>query len=416
MRAEIITIGDEILIGQIVDTNSAWMGQQLNLNGIHVHQITSVSDQKEHILKALAEAESRAEIILMTGGLGPTKDDITKHTLCEYFDSDLILDEQVLEDVTKIFASFNRPVSAINRLQAEVPRVCEVIKNEKGTAPGMVFYKGQKIFVSMPGVPYEMKAMMSSKVLPLLISKFNLPFIFHKTVLTQGIGESLLAEKIELWEDALAKQQIKLAYLPAMGAVRLRLSTSGTNQSVLIAKVEEAIEQLKILIPEYIYGYEIFGETQQDLAELLLAKLRSLHFTLSLAESCTGGYISSKLTAIEGCSDVYIGTMVAYQNHIKTQFLNVPESLIEERGAVSMEVVEAMASGITKAYNTNCSIAVSGIAGPSGGTKEKPVGTVCIAIKINDLVLSQKFKFSSQRHRNIELASQTAMVWLLKTL
>ncbi len=416
MRAEIITIGDEILIGQIVDTNSAWMGQQLSLNGIVVHQITTVSDDKAHILKALSEAEQRADIILITGGLGPTKDDITKKTLCDYFNSDLILNEQVLEDVTKIFASFNRPVTAINRLQAEVPRNCEVLRNEKGTAPGMVFYVGHKMFVSMPGVPYEMKAMMATSVIPLIQSKFDLPFIFHKSVLTQGIGESLLAERIESWENQLADHQIKLAYLPSMGAVRLRLSSIGNKHSELVQKIDQAIEGLKVLIPEFIYGYEEFGEAQQSIAERLIQALRDQKWTVSIAESCTGGHISAMLTAIAGCSDVFMGGMVAYQNELKTTFLNVPQALITEKGAVSVEVVEAMAIGISKAFNTNCSIAVSGIAGPSGGTKEKPVGTVCIAIKINEQVMSQQLKLSNNRQRNIELASKTALTWLLKTL
>jgi nicotinamide-nucleotide amidase len=416
MRAEIITIGDEILIGQIVDTNSAWMGQQLNLNGIHVHQISSVSDHREHILKALAEAESRADVILITGGLGPTKDDITKKTLCDYFETDLVLNELVLEDVTKIFASFNRGVSDINKKQAEVPRICEVIRNGRGTAPGMVIYRNNKMFVTMPGVPHEMKAMVSEQVIPLIQSKYDLPFIFHKTVLTQGIGESVLAEKIENWENELANKNIKLAYLPSMGAVRLRLSTSGVNFDALVKNIEDAIEKLVPQISEFIYGYEIYGEEQKNIAALLIEKLKSKQMTISTAESCTGGFIASQITAIAGSSAVFKGSIVAYDNVIKEKFLNVPATLIKEKGAVSIEVVELMAKEICKQFNTDCSIAVSGIAGPDGGTNDKPVGTICIAIKIGENLYSKQHKFFKVRQRNIEFTSQTALSWMLKTL
>jgi nicotinamide-nucleotide amidase len=416
MRAEIITIGDEILIGQIVDTNSAWMGQQLNLNGIHVHQISSVSDNREHILRALSEAEARADVILITGGLGPTKDDITKKTLCDYFETDLVLNELVLDDVTKIFASFNRSVSDINKKQAEVPRICEVMRNYRGTAPGMVIYRNNKMFVSMPGVPHEMKAMVSEQVIPLIQSKYDLPFIFHKTVLTQGIGESVLAEKIEVWENELADKNIKLAYLPSMGAVRLRLSTSGAHFDTLVKNIEDAIEKLVPQISEFIYGYEIYGEEQKNIAELLIEKLRTKQMTISTAESCTGGFIASQITAIAGSSAVYKGSIVAYDNLIKEAFLNVPATLIKEKGAVSIEVVEQMAIEICKQMKTDCSIAVSGIAGPDGGTNEKPVGTICIAIKIKDQVFSKQHKFFKVRQRNIEFTSQTALSWLLKAL
>jgi nicotinamide-nucleotide amidase len=416
MRAEIITIGDEILIGQIVDTNSAWMAQQLNLNGIHVHQISSVSDNRDHILQALSEAEARADVILITGGLGPTKDDITKKTLCDYFETDLVLNELVLDDVTKIFASFNRSVTDINKKQAEVPRMCEVIRNYRGTAPGMVIYRNNKMFVSMPGVPHEMKAMVSEQVIPLIQSKFALPFIFHKTVLTQGIGESVLAEKIELWENDLADKNIKLAYLPSMGAVRLRLSTSGSDFEELVENIDTEIEKLVPQISEFIYGYEIYGSEQKNIAELLIDKLKAKQMTIATAESCTGGFIASQITAIAGSSTVYKGSVVAYDNAIKENFLDVPADLIKEKGAVSIEVVEQMAKAICKQFKTDCSIAVSGIAGPDGGTTDKPIGTICIAIKINDKVYSKQHHFFKVRQRNIEFTSQTALSWLLKEL
>ncbi len=416
MRAEIITIGDEILIGQIVDTNSAWIGQQLNLNGIAIYQITSVSDNRMHILNALKEAEDRADVILITGGLGPTKDDITKKTLCDYFETDLVLNADVLADVTAIFSSFNRGVSDINKRQAEVPRISSVIRNEKGTAPGMVIERNGKLFVSMPGVPHEMKAMVTKDVIPLIQERFQLPAIYHKTVLTQGIGESVLAEKIETWENGLAEKNIKLAYLPSMGAVRLRLSATGNDKAKLIHNIETEITKVLPLISDFVYGYEVYGEQQQNIAELLIQKLKENQLTIAVAESCTGGYIATQITAIPGCSEVFKGGIVAYDNSIKEQFLNVPAEVLYEKGAVSIEVVELMAASICKQFNTNCSIAVSGIAGPDGGTKEKPVGTICIAIKINDKILSKQHHFFKVRQRNIEFTAQTALAWLLKSI
>jgi nicotinamide-nucleotide amidase len=416
MRAEIITIGDEILIGQIVDTNSAWIGQQLNLNGIAIYQITSVSDNRMHILNALKEAEDRVDVILITGGLGPTKDDITKKTLCDYFETDLVLNDDVLADVTAIFSSFNRGVSEINKKQAEVPRICSVIRNEKGTAPGMAIERNGKLFVSMPGVPHEMKAMVTKSVIPLIQERFQLPAIYHKTVLTQGIGESILAEKIETWENGLAEKHIKLAYLPSMGAVRLRLSATGNDKAKLIHAIETEITKVLPLISDFIYGYEVYGEQQQNIAELLIQKLKEKQLTIAIAESCTGGYIATQITAIPGCSDVFKGGIVAYDNSIKEQFLNVPAEVLLEKGAVSIEVVELMAAAICKQFNTNCSIAVSGVAGPDGGTKEKPVGTICIAIKINDKILSKQHHFFKVRQRNIEFTAQTALAWLLKSI
>jgi nicotinamide-nucleotide amidase len=261
MLAEIITIGDEILIGQIVDTNSAWLGTQLNLAGISVKQITSVSDDKEHILEALHSAETRADIIIITGGLGPTKDDITKHTLCEYFKTDLIENKEVLEWVTHIFTSRNRPLLEVNLKQAEVPKNCEVLHNANGTAPGMWFNKNGKIFISMPGVPHEMKGIFTDYALPKLKAFFDLPFIVHRTILTQGIGESFLAEKIKDWEETLPSKGIKLAYLPAQGKVRLRLSATGKNKTDLENVVNKEVETLKKLAAEYVYGEEEFGKT-----------------------------------------------------------------------------------------------------------------------------------------------------------
>lgn len=414
--AEIITIGDEILIGQIVDTNSAFMGQQLNLNGMSVKQITSVSDNREHILKALDEAKGRADIILITGGLGPTKDDITKKTLCEYFNTTMRFDEGAYEDVARIFSSYGREVTPINRLQAEVPAICEVVRNKNGTAPGMWFDVEGKVFVSMPGVPYEMKAMLTEQVIPKLKERFKLPAIYHKTILTQGIGESMLAELISDWEDSLAAENIRLAYLPSAGMVRLRLSTKGPEYDQLVKTVEKKAEEVKPLIAQYIYGYEIYGEEQETLQAMVAKLLKAKNKTVSTAESCTGGYISHLLTSIPGSSAYYVGSVISYAYEIKESELGVPHEMIEKHGAVSQPVVEQMAKAIRERYKTDYAISASGIAGPDGGTEEKPVGTVWIAVATPTTVISQKFLFGNNRGRNIQRTADTGLNMLKKEL
>lgn len=415
-KAEIITIGDEILIGQIVDTNSAYMAQLLNLNGIHVKQISSVSDDREHILKALDEAKTRADIILITGGLGPTKDDITKKTLCEYFKTTMRFDETAYQDVVNIFSSYKKEVTPINRKQAEVPQICEVIRNYNGTAPGMWFDIDDKVFISMPGVPFEMKALMKDQVIPKLKVRFKFPFIYHKTVLTNGIGESSLSELIASWEDSLAVNHIKLAYLPSPGMVRLRLSTNGPDEQVLIKNIEEKINQLKAIIPQYIYGYEIYGEDKKPLEQITGELLAKHGKTVSTAESCTGGYISHLLTSIPGSSRYYIGSVVSYSYDVKETELNISPEVLKKNGAVSKIVVEQMARSIQSKFKTDYSIATSGIAGPTGGTDEKPVGTVWIAIATPEKVVSEKFLFGKDRGRNIEKSAQAALHMLKKEL
>lgn len=413
---EIITIGDEILIGQIVDTNSAFIAQQLNLNGMSVKQISSVSDDREHIIKALDEAKGRADIIMITGGLGPTKDDITKKTLCEYFKTTMRFDEGVYQDVVNIFATFGKEVTPLNRLQAEVPAICQVIHNHHGTAPGMWFDVDGKVFVSMPGVPYEMMALMKEQVITKLKKRFNFPFIYHKTILTQGIGESTLSELISDWENSLADLNIKLAYLPSPGMVRLRLTTKGEVEKVLIENVEKKIEEVKPVISEYIYGYEIYGEEKESLEQMVGKLLREKKKTISTAESCTGGYISHLLTKVSGSSDYYIGSVISYAYEIKESELSVPHDMIQKHGAVSQPVVEQMAKAIREKYKTDYSISASGIAGPSGGTDEKPVGTVWIAIATPDKVFSEKFLFGNNRERNIQKTANTALNMLKKEL
>lgn len=413
---EIITIGDEILIGQIVDTNSAFMAQILNLNGLSVKQISSVSDDGEHIIKALNEAKGRADIIIMTGGLGPTKDDITKKTLCEYFNTTMRFDKSAYEDVQNIFATYGKDVTPINRLQAEVPAICEVLRNKNGTAPGMWFNVDGKIFISLPGVPYEMKALMTNEVIPKIRSLFKLPSIVHKTVLTQGIGESSLSELISDWEDSLAKHNVKLAYLPAPGMVRLRLSTKGRNETELNKIIDKKIEELKTIISEYIYGYEVYGESKESLEEIIGKMLKKNGKTISTAESCTGGYISHLLTTVPGSSAYYIGSVISYAYEIKENELNVSHEVIMKHGAVSQPVVEQMAKAIREKYKTDYSISASGIAGPDGGTTDKPVGTVWIAIATPEKVISEKFLFGNDRERNIQKTANAALVMLKKEL
>jgi nicotinamide-nucleotide amidase len=416
MQAEIITIGDEILIGQIVDTNSAFIGQQLNLNGISVKQISSVSDDRQHIINALDEAKKRADIILITGGLGPTKDDITKKTLCEYFNTKMRFDEQAYADVQAIFASYGKEVTPINRKQAEVPEICEVIRNHNGTAPCMWFDVEGKIFVSMPGVPYEMKALLKDQVIPKLKEKFKFPAIYHKTVLTQGIGESALAELISDWEDSLAADNIKLAYLPSPGMVRLRLSIKGSDEPAIRKTVESKIRELQSIISQYIYGYEIFGVEQETLEMMVGKLLKDKKMTVSTAESCTGGYISHLITKVPGSSQYYIGSVISYSYEVKESELGVPHDVIEKYGAVSQQVVEQMAKAIRERYRTDYAVSASGIAGPDGGTAEKPVGTVWIAIATPTKIISQKFLFGTHRERNIHKTAQAALGLLKKEL
>lgn len=416
MLAEIITIGDEILIGQIVDTNSAWIAQQLTLTGIRVKQVSSVSDDRLHILKALAEAEERADIILITGGLGPTKDDITKVTLCEYFGCELVFNEEVYKDVEALFRGYGKEVSPVNRKQAEIPSNCKAIRNEVGTAPGMWFERNGKIFISMPGVPYEMKSMVEKQLLPQLKEKFDLPVLMHITILTQGIGESALAGMIESWEDSLAAVNMKLAYLPSPGIVRLRLSTSGNDRAALKKKMNEKIGELETLIPSYIFGYEEYGSDPATIEQVIGKLLREKKKTVSTAESCTGGYISHLITKVPGSSEYYLGSVIAYAYEVKENMLNVPKEMLEKHGAVSAQVVEQMAIGVRQKLNTDYSISASGIAGPGGGTDDKPVGTVWIAIATPEKVISQRLQFGDNRERNIERTSITALNMLRQEL
>ncbi|MDB9720741.1 competence/damage-inducible protein A [Winogradskyella sp.] len=412
MQTEIITIGDEILIGQIVDTNSAFLGKELNKVGISIYQITSIQDEKSHILKALKEAEENADIIIITGGLGPTKDDITKHTLCEYFNDTLVEDKAVLKHVEFLFSNYIKtPISEINKQQALVPSRAKVLKNEFGTAPGMWIEKNGKVFVSLPGVPYEMKTLVSNAVIPKLLEQFKFPYIMHKTLLTYGLGESAIASRIEAFEDALPSF-IKLAYLPSLGRVRLRLSAKGIDK----VKVEAAMKiQVNLLLPQV---KDIFvGFEEDNTIEVLIgARLTEMGKTLAIAESCTGGRIAQGFTANAGASKYFKGSIVSYATASKVDVLGVSEDVINKDSVVSKTVAEAMAKNVLTLFNTDYAISTTGNAGPAKGDSDAEVGTVWIAIATKTQVYSEIFNFSNQREKVIMKATNKAFEMLLKEI
>ena len=410
MKAEIITIGDEILIGQIIDTNSAWLAEQLNLAGIEVFQITSVHDDRDHIMEALANAEQKVDLVLMTGGLGPTKDDITKKTLCDYFGTQLVFHGPTFEQIRERFTRRGIDLNKLNRDQALVPEMCTVIHNMDGTAPGMWFERSGTIFVSMPGVPFEMKTMVTTQVIPRLLTSGKLKVIIHKTVLTQGVPESMLAIRIEEWENNLPSF-IKLAYLPNPMSVRLRLSAIGSDVQLLKREMERQVDLLRQLLPTEIYGYD--EDTMAGSAGNLLKEQKA---SLAVAESCTGGYISHLLTLTPGASEWYRGSITAYDNSVKLNILGVSPETLAAYGAVSEQTVREMVLGVKKVLNSDYALATTGIAGPDGGSEEKPVGTVWIAAAGPTKFIAQKFVFGNNRERNILRSSQTALHLLRKLI
>lgn len=412
MFAEIITIGDEILIGQIVDTNSAFIAQELNKIGISVFQISSVQDDRDHILHALKEAESRADLIIITGGLGPTKDDITKYTICEYFGDTLVQDPEVLRHIEDLFRNyFSTPISEINRKQALVPSKAVVLKNNFGTAPGMWFAKGKKIFVSLPGVPFEMKGLMLNEVVPKLLRDFKREYILHKTFITYGVGESTISERIAAWEDHLPSFA-KLAYLPNLGMVRLRLTAKGLDNNVLCKTVEEESKKLYKLI-----GDIIFGEEDGDSLEGLVAKiLTQKGMTLATAESFTGGKIAEQITAIPGASAYFRGSVVTYATETKIEVLHVPKELIGNYSVVSKEVAESMAENVRQLMKSDFAIATTGNAGPTKGDSDAEVGTVYIAIASPTGVKAEKFTMGNHRERIVQKSVNKAFELLQKEI
>jgi len=403
MKAEIITIGDEILIGQIVDSNSAFIAKELNNVGVSVVQITTTSDDVNSIVNSIKQAEKRAEIIILTGGLGPTKDDITKITLSKYFNTKLVHNQEVYNHVKSLLAGRGITMNDLNGKQAYIPENCEILFNKVGTAPGMLFKQNGKVYVSMPGVPFEMKYIITEKFIPFLKENFSTEEIVHKTIMTQGIPESHLAEKIESWENNLP-QEIKLAYLPQPGIVRLRLSAIGKDRNKLNTLIENEILKLQKIIPEAIYGFD------EEKIELALYKLlKKQKKTMATAESCTGGNISALITSIPGSSSIYKGSIIAYSNEIKHKILNVSKQTLDKYGAVSKQTVEEMCKGLLQSFNTDYVISVSGIAGPDGGTEEKPIGTTWICIASKDKLIAEKHLFGEDRGRNIRRATLTAL-------
>ena len=411
MQAEIITIGDEILIGQILDSNSKWIAEELNKIGVSVYQITSIQDTKEHILKVLKEAQQNSDIVILTGGLGPTKDDITKLTLAEFFNDELVLNEEIVANIKQMFAKLNYPFTAVNRDQALVPSKCTPLKNNWGTAPGMWFNSSNKVIISLPGVPNEMKGLMQDSVLPKLMQTYKLPYILHKTIITYGMGESMVAERIEKWEDNLPAY-IKLAYLPSYGRLRLRLSARGTDRNKLETGIRLEAAKLFKIIPEIIVGFEDSETIEVAIGKLLKAKKQ----TLAVAESCTGGAISKMLTAIPGASAYFLGAVIAYQASIKISELNVEESLIERFSVVSTQVAEAMAIGIQKKYKSDYAIATTGNAGPTTDLTDTTVGTVFIAIATPTRIFSEEYFFGKPREKVIERTSNKALELLRKEI
>lgn len=412
MEVEIITIGDELLIGQTIDTNSAWMAKKLNAIGFKISRINSIADTEEAILAALQEVEKRSSIILMTGGLGPTKDDITKFTLCKYFNTKLVRNQEVLERIEKYFTDRGRQMLESNRAQADLPESCQILRNDLGTASGMWFERNGVIYVSMPGVPYEMKGLMENQVIPRLQTKVEKLKLYHRTIMTEGIGESFLVEIIKDWEAQLEYDEIHVAYLPSPGIVKVRLSAEGEQAyEILKSKVDRRIDELYQLVPQYI-----FGENDISVEEAIGNELRKKNITIGTAESCTGGNIAHLLTSVSGSSDYFLGSIVSYSNELKVNLLNVSLKDIETYGAVSETVVIQMAVGARLSLGTDYALATSGVAGPNGGTDDKPVGTVWIAIAGKEGVFAKKFLFEKDRGRNIKRASLAALSMLRRTL
>ncbi|MFT3843887.1 MAG: CinA family nicotinamide mononucleotide deamidase-related protein [Lacibacter sp.] len=408
INASIITIGDELLIGQTIDTNSAWMAQELNKIGVWVKRRIAVGDTREDIWQALDEESRDSQIILITGGLGPTADDITKPLLCEYFGGKMIVNNEVLEHVKNIFARLNRPMIERNAKQAEVPDVCTVLMNMRGTAPGMLFRKDGRVFVSMPGVPHEMKGIMTDEVLPLIQREYKMPFILHRTLLTAGVGESFLADLIEHWENQLPSF-IKLAYLPNYGMVRLRLTATVTDKEMMEQELDAQFNQLQQIVKDHLVVTEDLP-LEKALGDLLKQKGKSI----ATAESCSGGYIAHLITSIPGSSEYFKGTVVSYSYDAKETILGVNHETLETKGAVSEETIKEMFDGLLRVTTADYGIATSGIMGPGGGTEDKPVGTVWVAVGSRKKMVAKRLQFRHDRLKNIELTAANAMLMMFQ--
>lgn len=410
MKAEIITIGDELLIGQTIDTNSAWMGAELSMIGFDVWRKISIHDIDQDILNTLNEVSGRSDVVLITGGLGPTSDDITKSTLCEFFNTRLVINSEVLLMIEEMMNKRQFPMNENNRRQAEVPESCRVLKNATGTAPGMWFEKDGTIFVSMPGVPLEMKYIMKEHVLPELNKRFTTQVIIHRNIMTYGAPEARLSELLMSFEAALPKN-IKLAYLPSSGIIKLRLTGTGTNRQILSDNIEDQVNNLYRIIPDLIYA-----ENEESFESVIGKLLRKKKKTICTAESCTGGRIANMITSVPGSSSYFKGSIIAYDNSVKTQLLGVMKEIIASDGAVSEQVIIQMAEGIRRLFNTDFAVATSGIAGPDGGTEQKPVGTVWIAVASENGTVTSKHVFGNDRITNIERFSIAALNLVIKQI
>lgn len=410
ITASLITIGDELLIGQTIDTNSAWMAQQLNVAGIWVQRRVAVGDDRDEIIRVLEEEGRRCHIILITGGLGPTADDITKPVLCEYFGGQLVENAEALERINRIFEGRGLPVLKRNLQQAMVPDVANILQNERGTAPGMWFEKDGKVFVSMPGVPFEMKGMMEATVLPLLKERFRTPALLHHTLITTGMGESFVAERLEDFEAQLPPH-MKLAYLPSYGLLKLRLTTIQADQQAAVEELNKQFIKMNALL-----GDIAVAEQDLPMSVILSTALEKRKLNIGTAESCTGGMIASMITSIPGSSQRFKGAIVSYANEVKTDVLGVQPSTLEQYGAVSEQTVREMAEGALKLLKTDTVIAVSGIMGPDGGSEEKPVGTVWMAVGGPGKIHAVKYHFRYDRTRNTEMTCVAAMNELRKWL
>lgn len=412
MKATIVTIGDEILIGQIVDTNSGFIAKSLDKIGVEINEMISISDDKKHILDTFATLQNTVDLVIITGGLGPTKDDVTKKTFCDYFEDKLIVDQKVLAHVTQLIEGFyKRTITQINKDQALVPSKCTVLHNQVGTAPGMWMKKENTVFISLPGVPFEMKYLVANEIIPKVVLEYKRPYILHKTILTYGQGESMVAERIEEWENNLP-EFIKLAYLPAPGRVRLRLSARGTDKDALEAAIEENVASLDAIIHDIIVGFDD-DETLEVVVGKILTKQDK---TLSTAESCTGGKIAEVLTSVSGSSRYFKGSVVSYATEVKINVLGIPESLIKEHSVVSSEVVSAMALSIKKMMKTDYAIATTGNAGPLKGDSNAEIGTVFIALATPSEVIVEEFNFGQPREKVIDRAVIKSLELLQKEI
>jgi len=412
MKAAIVTIGDEILIGQIVDTNSGFIAKALDKIGVEVYEMLSISDSKEHILNTFSSLQNTVDLVIITGGLGPTKDDVTKKTFCDYFDDELVVDTAVLAHVTELIEGFyKRTITQINKDQALVPSKCTVLHNKVGTAPGMWMKKEDTVFISLPGVPFEMKYLVENEIIPKVVREYDRPYILHKTIVTHGRGESAVAEQIEDWENALP-DFVKLAYLPSPGSVRLRLSTRGTDKELLEKTIEENVNSLTKIIGDIIVGFE-----EDETIEVVLGRLLSAqNATLATAESCTGGKIAELVSSVPGASKYFKGSVVAYSTEVKQNVLSVPKSLIEEHTVVSAEVAKSMALNVKTLLKTEYTIATTGNAGPAKGESDAGVGTVFIALATPNNVLVEEFDFGQPREKVIDRATIKGMEMLLKEI